>query len=33
VQKSRPNNYQLLTKPRKSMLITQHRNRHKAALT
>ena len=32
-KKRRPNNYQLLTKPRKSMLITQHRNRHKAALT
>jgi hypothetical protein len=32
-KKRRPNNYQLLTKPRKSMLITQHRNRHKATLT
>jgi hypothetical protein len=32
-KKRRPNNYQLLTKPRKSMLITQHRNRHKAALS
>lgn len=32
-KKRRPNNYQLLTKPRKLMLITQHRNRHKTALT
>jgi hypothetical protein len=32
-KKRRPKNYQLLTKPRKSMIITQHRSRHKAALT
>jgi Transposase DDE domain len=32
-KKRRPKNYQLLTKPRKLMIIIQHRSRHKAALT
>ena len=32
-KKRRPKNYQLLTKPRKSMVLTQHRCRHKASLT
>ena len=32
-KKRRPKNYHLLTKPRKSMVITQHRSRHKAALS
>ena len=32
-KKRRPKNYHLLTKPRKSMAITQHRSRHKAALS
>jgi hypothetical protein len=32
-KKRRPKNYQLLTKPRKMMIIIQHRSRHKAALT
>ena len=32
-KKRRPKNYHLLTKPRKSMRITQHRSHHKAALT
>ena len=32
-KKRRAKNYQLLTKPRKLMIIIQHRSRHKAALT
>jgi DDE family transposase len=32
-KKRRPKNYQLLTKPRKSMVLTQHRCRHKVPLT
>ena len=32
-KKRRPRNYHLLTKPRKSMRITQNRSHHKAALT
>ena len=32
-KKRRPKNYHLLTKPRKSMVITQHHSRHKAALS
>jgi len=32
-KKRRPKNYHLLTKPRKSMRITQNRSHHKAALT
>jgi hypothetical protein len=32
-KKRRPKNYQLLTQPRKSMVLTQHRCRHKACLT
>jgi hypothetical protein len=32
-KKRRPKNYQLLTKPRHAMVLTQHRCRHKAALT
>jgi Transposase DDE domain len=32
-KKRRPKNYQLLTKPRHKMVLTQRRNRHKAPLT
>jgi hypothetical protein len=32
-KKRRPKNYQLLTKPRHAMVLTQHRCRHKAPLT
>jgi hypothetical protein len=32
-KKRRPKNYQLLTKPRHKMKLTQRRNRHKAPLT
>jgi hypothetical protein len=32
-KKRRPKNYQLLTKPRHKMVLTQRRNRHKASLT
>jgi hypothetical protein len=32
-KKRRPKNYQLLTKPRHKMKLTQRRNRHKATLT
>jgi hypothetical protein len=32
-KKRRPRNYQLLTKPRHKFVLTQRRNRHKAALT
>jgi hypothetical protein len=32
-KKRRPKNYQLLTKPRNRMVLTQRRSRHKASLT
>ena len=32
-KKRRPKNYQLLTKPRHKMVLTQRRSRHKAPLT
>jgi hypothetical protein len=32
-KKRRPKNYQLLTKPRHKLLLTQRRSRHKAPLT